>query len=263
MAVRRARVADTSDETSDRETSPSTSDRRQSYAGGGGWGAPQPPRRDVVKAPYLDLSSGSKIVKLLSSEPDLWYLQHFLGPGKAPVMCYRSGSANPDLTIAQERMAESEAAGLGECPICTANNFEATYGYMINVIDMTEDGDTVRKWTFGNQFKNILMAQSQDPTTSPLNRETVTINGVEKYRPLYWKIGQSKVSGAWIYSARDLSVTDLRDNYDIEPLNEDEVKEFQKKKYGEEVMFYWPLNKMREFAEIARRIKQEKDAKNK
>ncbi len=261
MAVRRTRVAATSDETVQEEPK-SAAPSRPSYSGGGGWGAPQSPRRDVVKAPYLDVKE-AKVVKLLSEVPDLYYLQHFMGPGKAPVMCYASGEVNPALTIAQEKMAESKAAGLGNCPICTEAPGSASYGYMMNVVDMTTDGDTVRKWTFGNNFKNILVSLSEEPRTAPLNRETDE-NG--KYRPLYFRVHQSKVNNAWQSTVHPLKADDLRDDYDLEPLTEEQVQEFQEKKYGEEVMFYWPLNKMKEFAPIVAEIQrkaQEARDKNK
>lgn len=261
MAVRRTRVATPADETVQDEPK-SAAPSRPSYSGGGGWGAPQSPRRDVVKAPYLDVKE-AKVVKLLSEVPDLYYLQHFMGPGKAPVTCYASGKVNPALTIAQEKMAESNAAGLGDCPICTEAPGSASYGYMMNVIDMTTDGDTVRKWTFGNNFKNILVSLSEEPRTAPLNRETDE-NG--KYRPLYFRVHQSKVNNAWQSTVHPLKADDLRDDYDLEPLTEEQVQEFQEKKYGEEVMFYWPLNKMKEFAPIVAEIQrkaQEARDKNK
>lgn len=262
MAVRRTRVAAPSDETTEREPQTSAAPApRRSYSGGGGWGAPQSQRRETVSAPYLDVKE-PKVIKIMSEMPDLFYLQHFMGPGKAPVMCYASGNANPELEIAKEKMAESIAAGLGDCPICTEAPGSASYGFMLNVVDMTTDGDKVRKWTFGNNFKNILESLAQDPITAPLNRET-DANG--KYRPLYFRVHQTKVNNAWQSTVQPLKVADLRDDYDIEPLTEDQVEEFQGELYGEEVMFYWPLNKMKEFApivaDIQRKAKEARDRK--
>lgn len=262
MAVRRTRVP-TTDMTKDNEapTESAAPARRPAYSGGGGWGAPQSSRRETVSAPYLDVKE-PKVIKIMSEMPDLFYLQHFMGPGKAPVMCYASGNANSQLTIAKEKMAESNRAGLGDCPICTEAPNSASYGFMLNVVDMTSDGDKVRKWTFGNNFKNILESLAQDPITAPLNRETDE-NG--KYRPLYFRVHQTKVNNAWQSTVQPLKVADLRDDYDIEPLTEDQVEEFQGQLYGEEVMFYWPLNKMKEFApivaEIQRKAKEARDKK--
>ncbi len=266
MAVRsprRTKVAVPSDETTERETQTASAPSRPSYSGGGGWGAPRAPRRDVVQAPYLDVKE-PKIIKILSEIPDLYYLQHFMGPGKAPVMCYASGSdnVNPELVIAREKMAESKAAGHGDCPICTEAPGSASYGFMLNVVDMTSDGDTVRKWTFGNNFKNILESLAQEKRTSPLNRE---MDDEGKYRPLYFRVHQAKVNNAWQSTIHPLKADDLRDDYNLEPLTETEVEEFQGKLYGEEVMFYWPLNKMVEFApivaEIQRKAKEARDRK--
>jgi hypothetical protein len=257
MAVRRTKVT-VSEEASEPKTS---SAPRPAYSGGGGWGAKQAPRRETVSAPYLDVKE-AKVIKVLSEMPDLYYLQHFMGPGKAPVMCYASGKANPELTIAQEKMEESNAAGLGDCPICTEAPGSAGYGFMINVVDMTTDGTVVRKWTFGNNFKNLLEDLANDPVTSPLNRET---DGNDKYRPLYFRVHNSKNNNTWTATVRSLKIGDLRDDYDIEPLSEAQVEEFQEQKYGEEVMFYWPLNKMKEFApivaELQRKAKEERNNK--
>lgn len=255
MAVRRTKVAVPSDESTQQEEPKSAAPSRPSYSGGGGWGAKFAPRRDTVAAPYLDVKE-AKVIKILSEMPDLYYLQHFMGPGKAPVMCYASGKANPELTIAQEKMEESKAAGLGDCPICTEAPGSASYGFLLNVIDMTTDGDTIRKWTFGNNFKNILESLAQEDRTSPLNRE-IDDNG--KYRPLYFRVHQTKVNNAWQSTVHPLKADDLRDDYDIEPLTQEEVEAFQEKKYGEEVMFYWPLNKMKEFAPIVAEIKKKTD----
>lgn len=251
MAVRRTKVASPSDETVQDEPKSATPPR-PSYGGGGGWGAPKTQRRNVVTAPYFDPKEVS-VVKLLSEMPDLFYLQHFMGPGKAPVMCYASGKINPELTIAREKMEESNAAGLGDCPICTEAPGSASYGFMMNVVNMTADGDTVRKWTFGNNFKNILESLAQEARTSPLNRET---DAEGRYRPLYFQIHQVKMNNAWQSTVQPLKADDLRDDYDLEPLTEEQVKEFQEKKYGEEVMFYWPLNKMKEFAPIVAEIQR-------
>jgi hypothetical protein len=208
-----------------------------------------------VSAPYLDVKE-AKVIKILSEMPDLFYLQHFMGPGKAPVMCYASGDVNPKLEIARERMAESNKAQLGDCPICTEAPGSASWGFMLNVVDMTTDGDTVRKWTFGNNFKNILESLAEEDRTSPLNRET---DEDGRYRPLYFRVHQAKVNNAWQATVHPLKADDLRDDYDIEPLTEEQVEEFQDNKYGEEVMFYWPLNKMKEFAPIVAEIKRKAD----
>lgn len=252
MAVRRTKVASTED-SAPKSANPS----RPSYSGGGGWGAPSAPRRDVVKAPYLSLMQGSKstpkVIKILSDRPDLWHLQHFIGKGKPPVMCYRSGAddVNPELTIAREMLEQAK----GDCPMC-AVGAPASYGFMLNVIDMTEDGTEVRKWTFGNNVKYQLMALTEESRTSPLNRET---DDEGKYRPLYWRVQQSKVNGSNVFSITPLKGDDLRDDYNLEPLTEDEVNEFADKRYGEEVLFYWPVNKMREFADGFVRAQANKD----
>lgn len=263
MAVRRTKVVESAEDNvqdSVPQDEPK-SVRTPRMTGGGGWGAPASQRRETVSAPYLDVKE-PKVIKILSEMPDLFYLQHFMGPGKAPVMCYASGNANPELTIAKEKMAESNRAGLGDCPICTEAPNSASYGFMLNVVDMTSDGDKVRKWTFGNNFKNILESLAQDPITAPLNRET-DANG--KYRPLYFRVHQTKVNNAWQSTVQPLKIADLEDDYDIQPLNEDQVEEFQGQLYGEEVMFYWPLNKMKEFApivaEIQRKAKEARDRK--
>ena len=248
MAVRRTKVASTED-TEPKSAAPS----RPSYAGGGGWGAPAAPRRDVVKAPYLDLKKGAKVIKVLSDRPDLWYLQHFIGTGKPPVMCYRSGAdnVNPELTIAAEMLEQAK----GDCPMCKVGA-PASYGFMLNVVDMTEDGTEVRKWTFGNNIKNQLLALTEEKRTSPLNRET---DDEGKYRPLYWRVQQSKVNGSNVFSITPLKGDDLRDDYDLEPLTEEEVEELADKRDGEEVLFYWPVNKMNEFAEGFVRAQANKD----
>ncbi len=233
MAVRRTKVSTPAEETVE-EPKSAASTARRSFSGGG-WGAPSSPKRETVKAAWLDTKSGTRVIKILNDEPTVWYLQHFVGKGKPPVICYRS-----PIAACEEYKKETD----NECPLCEVGA-SASYGYLINVIDLTEDNDTVRKWTFGRMISDQLRSFAEEPATSPLNRET---DDQGRYRPLYWMVRQTKSDGKTQTMISPLKAADLRDDYDIEPPTEDQIETLAEKSYGDEALFISMPNKMKEFA---------------
>lgn len=234
MAVRRKPVESTEEVHEESASAPATRVSRSTR--GAGWGAPAKERAKTVQAPYLDLKSGgTHIVKILNDAPTVRYLQHFVGKGKPPAVCYRS-----DLDEVEDYFKEC-----GEtCPLCEEGN-QPSYGYLINVVDLSED-EAVRKWTFGKTVKDQLVSFIEDAVTSPLNRET---DEQGRYRPLYWKIKQTAGSdGRRQVQITPLKQADVEDDYDTVILSEDRVKELEEKSYGAETLFINYPAKMKEFA---------------
>lgn len=234
MAVRRKPVE--TEEVHDETPASAPAGRVSRSTRGAGWGAPTKERAKTVQAPYLDLKGGgTHIVKILNDAPTVRYLQHFVGKGKPPAVCYRS-----DLDEVEDYYKEC-----GEtCPLCEEGN-QPSYGYLINVVDLSED-EEVRKWTFGKTVKDQLVSFTEDPVTAPLNRET---DEQGRYRPLYWKIKQTAGSdGRRQVQITPLKQVDVEEDYDTVILSEDRVLELEEKSYGAETLFINYPAKMKEFA---------------
>jgi hypothetical protein len=242
MAVRRKPVENTEPETENvAEETEAPASRVNRSTRGAGWGSPSKERAKTVQAPFLDLRTGTHIVKILNDAPTVRYLQHFVGKGKPPAVCYRS-----DLDEVEDYFKELKDAGSGKgCPLCDVGN-DPSYGYLINVVDLSEDDDEVRKWTFGKTVKDQLVSFIEDPVTSPLNRET---DDQGRYRPLYWKIKQTAgTDGRRQIQITPLKQADVEDDYDKVILPESQVKELEEKSYGAETLFINYPAKMKEFA---------------
>lgn len=240
MAVRRKPV-ESNEEVHDETSASATSGRVSRSTRGAGWGAPAKERPKTVQAPFLDLRQGTHIVKILNESPTVRYLQHFVGKGKPPAICYRS-----DLDEVEDYFTELKEAGSPEgCPLCDVGN-NPSYGYLINVVDLSEDPDKVLKWTFGKTVKDQLVSFTEDKVTSPLNRET---DDEGRYRPLYWKIKQTAGSdGRRQVQINPLKQVDVEEDYDTVILSEYQVKELEEKSYGAETLFINYPGKMKEFA---------------
>lgn len=233
MAVRRKPV-ENAEEVHD-ET-PASTGRVSRSTRGAGWGAPSKERAKTVQAPFLDLRTGTHIVKILNDAPTVRFLQHFVGKGKPPAICYRS-----DLDEVEDFYKECGDT----CPLCEVGN-NPSYGYLINVVDLSEDADKVLKWTFGKTVKDQLVSFTEDPVTAPLNRET---DDQGRYRPLYWKIKQTAGSdGRRQVQINPLKQNDVEEDYDTVILPESRVLELEEKSYGAETLFINYPAKMKEFA---------------
>lgn len=246
MAVRRKPVEN---DTPAAEETEASAPRVNRSTRGAGWGSPSKERAKTVQAPFLDLRTGTHIVKILNAEPTVRYLQHFVAQGKPPVVCYRS-----DIDEVEEYYKECGDI----CPMCEEGH-QPSYGYLINVVDMSEDPDKVLKWTFGKTVKDQLVSFLEEKVTSPLNRET---DDEGRYRPLYWKIKQTSTDGRRQVQITPLKQADVEEDYDTVILSEERVKELEDKSYGSETLFINYPAKMKEFAALWVKTEKNKDNSN-
>lgn len=174
-----------------------------------GWGAPQAPRRETVKAPYLNLKNGKLIVHLLNDAPVVSYEQHFVNSVQRGYTCIQEKDGR-DIVVF--------------CPLCEAGHY-AGQKYMMNVVDMS-DPETVVAWTFGREVATLLQDHASEKRNFPLNRED-----------LYFQVWRTKATGRYTNHATPLKAADIESDYDIEPLTAEDIATLNETLYGDEIVW--------------------------
>lgn len=179
-----------------------------------GWGAPVEERTENVKAPNLVLKDkGKRIVKVLDDMPPVKYKRHYLNSKKRYYTC-------PQV----------------DCPLCEAG-IRASWTFVMNVIDMVDNPSEVKVWTFGNEVSAALQSLGE---TKALDDSTQ-----------YFEVYHEKIANRDAPATRvqRLKARDLPDDYDLEPLNEDEISILKDQRYGEEVVFMSTISYLETVAE--------------
>jgi hypothetical protein len=169
---------------------------------GSGWGAPAEERRETVKSPNLVLKdAGKRILKLLDEMPPVKYKRHYINSKKRYYTCPQT-----------------------ECPICKAG-VRASWTFVMNVVDMTDDPSEVKTWTFGNEVAAQLQSLAEDKALDdPLQ---------------YFQVYHEKIANRDAPATRvqRLKARDLQEDHSIEPLTEDEILALEDERFGEEIVF--------------------------
>lgn len=231
MAVRRRPVNDTVETDNEapeteptQERSSSRSIRSKAVSSGWGSGGGSQEKRDTVKAPYLDISKGAKLIKFMDEIPPVRFERHWV-PGQGYSNCPKSLGTEDT------------------CPLCAADH-RPGQAFLMNVIDLTDGpnnaGDfEVKTYTFGVEVRNQLLSFLEDERKFPaLNDEKC-----------YWEIRQVTDSATKRKSTKILPVKarDLPDDFDLEPLTFDELEAIETR-YGVESIFSPYLSKLEDIA---------------
>lgn len=231
MAVRRRPVnnnVETDNEVPEtepkQERSASRSIRSRAVDSGWGSGGGNKEKRDTVSAPYLNISNGAKLIKFMDESPVVRFNRHWI-PGK--------GYSNCPVSILTE----------DTCPLCDKDH-RPSQAFLMNVIDVTEGPDNAGEWevktyTFGVEVRNQLISFLEDERKYPsLDHENC-----------YWEIRQVTDSGSGRKSTKIMPVKarDLPDDYDLEPLTEEELEGIETR-YGVSSIFSPYLSKLEEIA---------------
>lgn len=214
----------------DEERTPRSSSRRsrdeedepRPKASGKGWGAFKAKREeysDFLK-PYKLPEDQKEIIKILDEEPFAVYSEHWL----------------------DERSGKKSFTCLGDdCPLCNVGDKARVYA-LFNIVDLRDPEDPkVSFWKCSQTVADILEGYAQDPKTSPINRFD-----------LYWSIqktGGGK-KGRVQTHLNPVKARDLLDDWDIEPLSEEEIEEFEDKAFEEDAVIEYSSRKaLREIAD--------------
>lgn len=194
-----------------------------------GWGAKQEERAETVKAPVLKLKdNGTRVIKLLDSAPPIKYKRHYINSKKRYYTCL-----------------------LGECPLCALTppdgrkKLRASWTFVMNVIDMADDPEEVKTWTFGTEVSSQLQQLAEDKSDSPEAAKTFLSD-----EGSYFEVKHIKVAGR---DAPGTNVAFIRSRYlieehSIEPLNEEELAELAEEKFGAEVVYINTLDYLEDVA---------------
>lgn len=182
-----------------------------------GWGAPPVQRRETVSAPYLKVEAKKKIVKILEDAPAVRYKQHYLNNIKKYMTC-------------------TEVEGETACPLCAVGH-SASWKYMVNVVEMS-DPETVKIWTFGPEVRQLLEEHLEDEDRYPLASEKTYFQ--------VWRVtgANNRIQNRLKFIRASL----LQEDYDLEPLNDEELESLQEQMYGEETVWITSDKLMREAA---------------
>lgn len=144
------------------------------------------------------------IIKFLDEEPFLVFLQHWIErSGKRSFTCLES-----------------------RCPLCDDAGDKPSQQIAFNVIDFTDPEDPqIKVWQVGPMVADILKNYSKDKKTSPISRDD-----------LYFSVRKETKNKKTNYYITPVKERDLLDDWDIEPLGEEELEEFDAKAYDESIL---------------------------
>jgi hypothetical protein len=188
--------------------------------GGKGWGSYEKTKSQTSGFPEnFKVTNESVVVKILDEEPFLVFLQHWIErKGKRSWTCLEA-----------------------RCPLCDDAGDKPSQQVCFNVVDFTDPEDPqVKIWQFGPMVADILKNYSKDKKTAPINRDD-----------LYFSVRKESKNNKTNYYITPVKERDLLDDWDIEPLDEQDLEEFDSKAYDEDVL---QVNSRSELKQIAREI---------
>jgi hypothetical protein len=171
-----------------------------------GWGAKQEERQETVKSPVLKLKdNGTRVIKALNALPPVKYKRHYVKSKNRYYTCIKTADT--------------------QCPLCLAG-VRASWTFMINVVDLADDPNEVKTWTFGTEVSSQLQDIAE-------NKAALDAIGT------YFEVRHVKVAGrsAPSTSVSFLRARDLTDDHSLEPLNEEEIAELNEGRFGAEVVY--------------------------
>ncbi|MFE2100867.1 hypothetical protein [Streptomyces sp. NPDC059468] len=173
--------------------------------GGKGWGSYEKTKQATSSFPdNFKATNESVIVHFLDEEPFLVFLQHWIErKGKKSFTCLES-----------------------KCPLCDDAGDKPSQQVCFNVVDFTDPEDPqIRVWQVGPMVADILKNYAKDKKTSPINRDD-----------LYFSVRKETKNNKTNYYITPVKERDLLDDWDIEPLTEEDLEEFDAKAYDEDIL---------------------------
>jgi hypothetical protein len=224
MATRTRRLAVPNDDIEDEmDTTEENEERSVSSRLSGpisdGWGAPKKQLRKTVKAPYLDIKLGKRIIKIHDVKPFAQFGQHYVN------------SANTYYTCGKEW--DDDGALIVRCPLCDKGHYGSRQ-FRLNVTDMEKRAE-VKTWTFGITVSKILENFAKEKKTSPLNRDD-----------MYYHVWRTKPDdgGAWTYTILPLKARDLEEDEQVKPLTEDELATQMEELYNSDTVWIHSMDQL-------------------
>jgi hypothetical protein len=188
-----------------REEEPEEDKEPTPKVGGKGWGTYEKTKQATSSFPdNFKVTNEQVLIKILDEEPFLVFLQHWIErKGKRSWTCLES-----------------------RCPLCDDAGDKPSQQVSFNVVDFTDPDDPQLKvWQFGPMVADILKNFSKDKKTSPINRAD-----------LYFAVSKETKNNKTTYFIVPVKERDLGDDWDTDPLTDDDLDEFDAKAYDEDVL---------------------------
>lgn len=167
-----------------------------------GWGGYRQ-TADSVKSDFADnlkiIDNTDMLIKILDEEPVASYAEHWL-----------------TIKDGKDEKRRSFVCLGDDCPLCNKLGDRASVKICFNVADMDVNPPEVKLWTAGTQVGDILEKFAENEKTSPLNRDDI-----------YWTITRTKKNDRYTTSVRPVKARDLVEDFDMDPLTEDELIELE------------------------------------
>jgi hypothetical protein len=179
-------------------------------------------------ADKLEVTDEAKLIKILDAAPAASWSQHWIerGPGK-----------------------KKSFACIGDgCPLCDRIGDKPRKQAIFNVVEFDEDGNpSLKVWQVGPMVGNILKNLGKDKKTGPLDRED-----------LYYSVSKdyNKKTKKTTYTVNATKERDVVEDWEIDPLDEDELAEFLDKAVGDE---YVQVQTKRELKDVANEAMDDAD----
>jgi hypothetical protein len=155
----------------------------------------------------------STLIKFGDPEPFDVFHQHWVEEGNASGKTRHSFVCRDD-----EYFGDSEDDR--ECPLCEIGEPASTYS-LFNIIDLTNPRKPeTLVWKTSPAVTDKLMRASEDKKTSPLDRED-----------LYFEVTMVKKKNKTEWDIQPVKARDLEEDFDMEPLSEDEIEELLEKRF--------------------------------
>jgi hypothetical protein len=163
----------------------------------------------------FDDSGEAMLLRFLEAEPFASYRQHWIDrqSGKRSWVCIED-----------------------DCPLCDAGD---TPGFRIafNVL-LLSDGKPLNKvWEVGPRLAGQLEAKARDKRTGPLDRND-----------MYWAVSRTGKKSKTSYSVDPVKARDLKEDWDIEPLEDDVIARYKAKMHDAKVIKVPSRKQLKEIA---------------
>lgn len=194
--------------------------KRRTLSGTGGWGSYEAKKSEVSDfADEFRPEEEQTLIKILDAEPLANYKQHWIE---------RNGKRSWTCCAPEDK-----------CPLCDDVGDNPQLKVVFNIVDMSDpDNPTNAIWIMSQTIAENLKNFGKDSKTGPINRDD-----------LYWAVNKTgKGKGKVKTNIIPVKERDLKEDWDTEPLSEEELTEFDNNAFGEDAVEY---HTPRQLAEIA------------
>jgi hypothetical protein len=155
------------------------------------------------------------LLKFIEAEPFASYRQHWIDrqSGKRSWVCIED-----------------------DCPLCDAGD-TPSFRIAFNVLLLSDDKPINKVWEVGPRLAEQLEAKAKDKRTGPLDRSDI-----------YWAVSRTGKKSKTSYSVDPVKARDLKEDWEMAPLEDTVIKRYQGKMYDSSVIKVPAKKQLKEIA---------------